>query len=335
MKRTLHVASERWPLARPFTISRGTKTVAEVVVAEIRTEEAIGRGECVPYPRYGETVDGVVALLAAYADAVAAGIGREDLLTRMPAGAARNALDCALWDLEAKLAGRPGWQLAGLDAPRRVVTAETIPLDRPAAMADRAAGLAHRPLLKVKLGGKGIIERMTAVRRAAPDARLIVDANEAWSPAVLKAVCPALATLGVEMIEQPLPAGEDAALTGVASPVPLCADESCHTAADLPRLTGKYAMINVKLDKAGGLTAALGLARAARTTGFEVMLGCMVATSLAMAPALLLASLARIVDLDGPLWLARDRTPPLRFRGGRVSPAPAALWGYPPTNAAH
>jgi L-Ala-D/L-Glu epimerase len=339
MRRTLTVRPEVWPLARPFTISRGTKSRAEVVVAEISAEigaggnaagshgrRIVGRGECVPYPRYGETVEAVVAALRARADALADDLTPVALLQRMPAGAARNALDCALWDFEAKRSGVPAWMRAGVAEPRPAVTAETVALASPEAMAAAAHALCDRPLLKLKLGAEAVVERVAAVRQAAPRARLIVDANEGWSFGLLTEVTPELAVLGIEMIEQPLPAGADAALAGFASPVPLCADESCHGIEDLAKLAG-YRMVNVKLDKAGGLTAALALARAARAAGLAVMVGCMVGTSLAMAPALLLAGLAEIIDLDGPLWLAHDRTPPLRFEGGVVHPPDPDLWG--------
>jgi L-Ala-D/L-Glu epimerase len=335
MIRTLTVHTEVWPLARPFTISRGTKIAAEVVVAEVsgavdagpggsRGCRIVGRGECVPYPRYGETVVGVVAAIRAEADAIASGLTRDGLLQRMPAGAARNALDCALWDLEAKETGMPAWRRAGVAEPRPAVTAETVALGSLEVMTAAAHDLRDRPLLKVKLGADGVIERVAAVRRAAPRARLIVDANEGWTLDLLAEVAPELAALGIEMIEQPLPAGADAALSGFASPVPLCADESFH--GDLTKLAG-YRAVNVKLDKAGGLTAALALARAAREAGLAVMVGCMVGTSLAMAPAMLLAGLADTLDLDGPLWLAHDRTPPLRFERGVVHPPEPALWG--------
>lgn len=330
MIRTLAVRTEVWPLARPFAISRGVKTAAEVVVAEVsaagQDRRIAGRGECVPYPRYGETVDAVVASLRAEADAVAAGVERDELLNRMPAGAARNALDCALWDFEAKQTGVPAWRRAEVAKPAPAVTAQTVALAPPEAMADAAAELRHWPVLKLKLGAEAVVASVAAVRRAAPSARLIVDANEGWNLDLLKQVTPQLAALGVALIEQPVPAGADAGLAELSSPVPLCADESCHSLEDLAKLGG-YQAVNVKLDKAGGLTAALTLARAARDTGFAVMVGCMVGTSLAMAPAMLLAGLADFLDLDGPLWLARDRNPPLRFARGFVYPPDTALWG--------
>lgn len=325
--RTLTVRREMWPLARSFTISRGTKTAAEVVLVEIADGDAIGRGECLPYPRYGESAEGVADALTALGGEVADGLDRAALQQRLPAGAARNALDCALWDLEAKLSGQRVWQLAGLPAPRPVPTAETIGLDSPAAMAAAAAGLRARPLLKLKLDSEDIIERIGAVRAAAPQARLVVDANESWDITLLQRVGGMLAALAVELIEQPLPAAADAALQGVVPDVMLCADESCHTAADVDRLPEAYGMVNVKLDKAGGLTEALRVLEAARARGRKVMVGCMVATSLGIAPAMLLAAHADVVDLDGPLWLAHDRGDPLRFSEGFVYPPEPALWG--------
>jgi L-alanine-DL-glutamate epimerase-like enolase superfamily enzyme len=327
MARALRVRGERWPLRRAFTISRGTKTVAEVVVAEIEEDGVVGRGECVPYPRYGETVAEVVRRIESQAAAIAAGLSRERLQSALSAGAARNALDCALWDLEAKRSVRRAWEIAGIDPPGPAITAETIGLDTPRAMAEAAAQLKGQPLLKIKLGAEAVVERVAAVRDAAPQARLIVDANEAWDLVLLERVCAALAGLGVEMIEQPLAAGDDAGLRGFSSPVPLCADESCHTAAEVADLADRYRMVNVKLDKTGGLTEALRLVAAAGDAGLDVMVGCMVGTSLAMAPATLLTGCAAYVDLDGPLLLARDRAPSLRFAGGAVFPPEPALWG--------
>jgi L-Ala-D/L-Glu epimerase / N-acetyl-D-glutamate racemase len=325
--RRLRVRAEAWPLARPFTISRGTKTTAEVVVVEIEEDGLHGRGECVPYPRYGESPAQVTEAIAAVAADIEAGLSREELQDRLPAGAARNALDCALWDLEAKAHGHPAWQLAGLAAPRPAVTAETIALDAPEAMAAAAAQLRDRPLLKVKVGADDVIERVGAVRAAAPGARLVVDANEDWDLALLERIAGMLAALDVEVIEQPLPASEDAALRDFAGPPALCADESCHTMVDLERLPDAYRMINIKLDKAGGLTEALRLAAAARARGLGVMVGCMVATSLGIAPAMLLAGEAQVVDLDGPLWLAHDRGPALKFADGWIYPPEPTLWG--------
>jgi len=327
MIQSLTVAAETWPIAGSFTIARGAKTEATVVVATIGDGAATGRGEAVPYSRYGESVPGVIAAIEAMAGAVAEGLDRERLRAAMPPGAARNAIDCALWDLEARRSGRSVAALAGLPPPRPVETAYTISLGPPDAMADAAARAAHRPLLKVKLGGAGDPARIAAVRQAAPRSRLIVDANEAWAPATFAAQMAACQGAGVELIEQPLPAGEDGALADLARPVPVCADESVHVAADLGRLRGLYDAVNIKLDKTGGLTEALALDAAARAAGFKVMIGCMVATSLSMAPALLLAGTADFVDLDGPLLLARDREAGLVYEGSRVTPGAPGLWG--------
>lgn len=326
--RRLSVRHETWALAKPFAIARGSKTAAEVVVAEIEDEGFVGRGECVPYGRYGESVDGVAAAVRALAGAIASGMDRAALQLALPAGAPRNALDCALWDLEAKRAGARAWELAGLAPLRPLPFATTLSLDGPAAMAQAAeeAVASGAGLLKLKVAGDGVLERVEAVRAAARGARLIVDANEGWTLSLLERLVGPLDALGVEMIEQPLPAGRDGALAGFASPLTLCADESFHTESDLDRLTG-YGMVNVKLDKTGGLTAALPLASAARARGLELMVGCMVSTSLAMAPAMLLGEAAAIVDLDGPLWLARDREPALRYDRGLVHPPEPALWG--------
>jgi L-Ala-D/L-Glu epimerase len=323
----LHVRRERWPIAGAFTISRGSKTEAEVVVAELTDGTFTGRGECTPYPRYGETVPGVEAAIANCAEDIGRGLDRIALQHALPAGAARNALDCAFIDLEAKRAGRPAHELLGVAPPRPRVTAYTISFGPPWQMAQAAAVAAARPLLKIKLGGEGDPERIAAIRRAAPSAELIVDANEGWRADNLNANMTACAAAGVTLIEQPLPATDDGALSSVARTVPICADESVHDRATLQSLVGKYDAVNIKLDKAGGLTEALALAEDARTLGFELMVGCMVATSLAIAPAMLLASSARVVDLDGPLLLARDRPDGLRFDGSVVHPASAALWG--------
>ncbi len=324
----LTVRIERWPLARAFTISRGSKTEAVVVVAELEHGGHRGRGEAVPYLRYGETPEGVAAAIEAMGAALHGGLDRIGLQTAMPAGAARNALDCAFWDLAAKQAGRPAHELAALPAPKSVVTAYTVSLDKPETMAEDAASAASRPLLKVKLGGgPDDAQRIAAVRRAAPQAELIVDANEGWSEQELERNFTACAQAGVTLIEQPLPQGRDAALAQINRPIPVCADESVHDRASLDAIGGKYDAINIKLDKAGGLTEALALAAAAEQRGFYIMVGCMVATSLAMAPALLVAQRARVVDLDGPLLLAEDRTQGLRYEGSLVYPAEPALWG--------
>ncbi len=321
----LAVRRDSWPLAKPFTISRGSRTVADVVVAEITSGALRGRGEGVPYARYGETIDGVVAALEAMSEAVADGIGRAELQEAMPPGAARNALDVALWDLEAKASGTSVWALAGVVEPKPVVTAYTLSVDTPERMGAAAQEEAHRPLLKLKLTGAGDLERVRAVRAGAPRARLIVDANEAWTADHLRDYGAALAELGVALIEQPLPAGQDVA--DMPHPVPLCADESCHTSADLPDLVGRYDYVNIKLDKSGGLTEGLRLLDAARERGFGIMVGCMVGSSLAMAPAMLLAQNAEFVDLDAPLLLARDRQPGLRYEGSLVYPPKPNLWG--------
>ncbi len=324
----LSVAIERFPIAGTFTISRGSRTEAVVVVATLTDGDAVGRGECVPYARYGETVEGVVAAIETLAPRFAEPrFDRCRLAEALPAGAARNALDCALWDLEADKTRIPVSIRTGLTDLHPLVTAYTLSLGTPESMAEAAAAAAHRPLLKVKLGGEGDPERIAAVREAAPEARMIVDANEAWRAETLAANLAACEEAGVELIEQPLPADDDAALIGLKSPIAICADESLHTAADLDRLADRYTAVNIKLDKAGGLTEAIAIARRARKLRFRVMVGCMVGTSLAMAPAVLLAQDADFVDLDGPLLLARDRDPGLRYDGSTLFPPSPALWG--------
>jgi L-alanine-DL-glutamate epimerase-like enolase superfamily enzyme len=323
----LGVSRRAWPLAQPFAISRGSRTTAEVVVAEVSDGEFRGRGECVPYPRYGESVDSVVAALEAMKSAVFSGLDRHELQRAMPAGAARNALDCAFWDLDGKRDDRRVADMAGLGKLRPLVTAYTLGLDTPERMGEAAAANRDRPLLKLKVTGDGDIERVRAVRRNAPQSRLIVDANEGWNERHLTEVMPALAEFGVELIEQPLPAGADDALARVKRPIPVCADEACHTREDLDLLVGKYDAVNIKLDKTGGLTEALALAEAAAARGFKIMVGCMIGSSLAMAPALLVAQCASVVDLDGPLLLASDRSPGLRYDGSTVYPPDPALWG--------
>jgi L-alanine-DL-glutamate epimerase-like enolase superfamily enzyme len=318
---------ERWPIAGAFTISRGAKTEAVTVVAEVSQGGHTGRGECVPYPRYGETPEATLAAIQAMREPLSRGLDRQGLQAAMPAGAARNALDCALVDLEAKTGGRRAWTLLGRPAPRPCTTAYTISLGTPEAMAAATAKASHRPLLKIKLGGDGDAERIAAVRKAAPESELIVDANEAWSPANLAQNLAACAAFGVTLVEQPLPASQDEALAGVKRPVAVCADESVHARASLDGLRDRYDAVNIKLDKTGGLTEALAMADAAQALGFDIMIGCMVATSLAMAPAMLLAQQARFVDLDGPLLLARDRDGGLRYDGSLVYPPEAALWG--------
>ncbi|MDC7786654.1 dipeptide epimerase [Rhodoplanes sp. TEM] len=328
MSLRLAAASEKWPIAGTFTISRGAKTEARVVVATVTDGTHTGRGECVPYARYGESVDSVLAAIEAMAPALAAGCDRAALQESMPAGAARNAIDCALVDLAAKRAGVPAHALFGLPAPQPLVTAYTISLGAPDAMADAAAAAAARPLLKVKLGGgPQDPERIAAVRRAVPGATLIVDANEGWTEADLAANLAACAAAGVQLVEQPLPAADDAALARVPHPVPVCADESVHGGDTLARLRDRYDAVNIKLDKTGGLTEALVVAAAARALGFEIMVGCMVSTSLAIAPAVLLAQGAGFVDLDGPLLLVGDRPHGLVFDGSVLHPATPLLWG--------
>jgi L-alanine-DL-glutamate epimerase-like enolase superfamily enzyme len=310
-----------------FTISRGARTAANVVVAEITDGARVGRGECVPYPRYGETVEGVIATIESHADAVRGGVDRAALQDLVPAGAARNALDCALWDLEAKQRDVPAWQLAGVPAPQPFETAFTISLASPEEMEAAARDEAHRPLLKLKLTGEDDVARVEHVRRGAPSSRLIVDANEAWTVDHLRDFLPAMADLGVELIEQPLPAGSDDALVGLDRPVPICADESCHTSANVDALSDRYDFVNIKLDKTGGLTEALRLMDAARSRRMGVMVGCMIGTSLGIAPAVLLGSGADFADLDAPLWMADDRPHGVRFEGSVLYPPESSLWG--------
>ncbi len=324
---SLRVAVERWPIRGSFAISRGAKTEAAVVVAELGDGKAVGRGECVPYGRYGETVETVTAAIEALRPRIEAGLTRADLQAAMAAGAARNALDCAFWDIEAKRSGRSVHELAGLSPPGPLTTAYTISLAAPEAMAAAAREVAGRALLKVKLGGEGDPERIAAVHDAAPNAILIVDANEGWTDANLQSNLAACSAAGVALVEQPLPKGKDDALARIPHFIPICADESAHDRASLHALAGKYDAVNVKLDKAGGLTEALVMAEQARGMELGLMVGCMVATSLAMAPAILLAQGARFVDLDGPLLLARDREHGLVYRDSLVLRPVPELWG--------
>lgn len=327
MSRKLSIAIETYPIAGRFVISRGAKTEAVVVTAILIEGRGAGRGECVPYARYGESVDSVVATIESVRDSIEAGAGRADLQRLLPAGAARNALDCALWDLEAKLSGVPAHATAGFEALSPLVTAYTISVGAPEEMRAAAAKAADRPLLKIKLAGEGDEARLAAVRAGAPESTLIVDANESWDEATLARRLAVCADFGVALVEQPLPAGRDEALARLAHPVPICADESVHDRASLASLKGRYDAINVKLDKTGGLTEALVLARAAQDMGFSIMAGCMVGTSLAMAPAVLVGQMANFVDLDGPLLLARDRIPGLSYEGSTLMPPTANLWG--------
>jgi L-Ala-D/L-Glu epimerase len=323
----LTVEVERWPIRGGFTISRGSKHEAVVVVATVSDGRYRGRGECVPYARYGETVENVVTAVEACASAIASGANRADLGTFLPAGAARNAIDCALWDFEAKRSGRSAAKLAGLLPLHAVETAFTISLASPEVMAAKAREASGYPLLKLKLGGDGDEARLVAVRDAVPHARLIADANEAWQPHEVESLLAVAAAVGVELVEQPLPAGNDEILAHVERLVPVCADESVHDRASLDLLVGRFDAVNIKLDKTGGLTEALVVAARARALWLKVMVGSMVATSLAMAPALLLAQDADFVDLDGPLLLARDRVPGLAYDGGIIAPPTSELWG--------
>ncbi|GFE65025.1 N-acetyl-D-Glu racemase DgcA [Litoreibacter roseus] len=313
------VSADTFRLAQVFTISRGSRTEAHVLT--VRAGK--GWGECVPYARYDETVDSVTAQIEALPD----GITRIEVQDALPSGAARNAVDCALWDHEAKSAGKRVWDLIGLPAPKPEVTAYTLSLDTPDNMQAAAATNAYRPLLKIKLGTPDDMARLEAVRRGAPDSAIIVDANEGWSADVYSDLAPHLLRLGVKLVEQPLPAGDDDLLSEIARPLPVCADESCHDRASLPGLKGKYDVINIKLDKAGGLTEALALKDEAIAQGYGIMVGCMVGSSLAMAPATLLAQGVAFTDLDGPLLLAEDRDAALTFDADGVHPPDVALWG--------
>ncbi|MFO8127622.1 N-acetyl-D-Glu racemase DgcA [Yoonia sp.] len=317
----ISVVRDVFQLAQVFTISRGSRTQAEVLTVRVAGDGASGVGECVPYARYGETLDSVTEQIEGFSGAW------PELPDALPPGAARNALDCAFWDHAAKRAGKRVWDLLGLPEPAPEVTAYTLSLDTPEAMEKQAALNASRPLLKIKLGTPDDMARLEAVRRGAPDSRIIVDANEGWTAEVYGDLAPHLIRLGVQMVEQPLPAGQDDMLAEIARPLPVCADESCHDRASLPALRGKYDIVNIKLDKTGGLTEALALKRQAQAEGYGVMVGCMVGSSLAMAPATILAQGVAFTDLDGPLLLAEDRKEPLKFDQDGVHPPAAALWG--------
>jgi L-alanine-DL-glutamate epimerase-like enolase superfamily enzyme len=317
----ISVARDVFQLAQVFKISRGSRTQAKVLTATIAADGVVGRGECVPYARYGETLESVTDQIVGFTG------GWADLPAALPAGAARNALDCAFWDHAAKSAGKRVWDLLGLPMPHPEVTAYTLSLDTPDAMEQQAARSASRPLLKIKLGTPDDMARLEAVRRGAPDTPIIVDANEGWTAGVYTDLAPHLIRLGVQMVEQPLPAGQDGMLAEIDRPLPICADESCHDRASLPTLKGKYDMVNIKLDKTGGLTEALALKAQALAEGYQVMVGCMVGSSLAMAPATILAQGVAFTDLDGPLLLAEDRDEPLNFDENGVHPPAAALWG--------
>jgi L-alanine-DL-glutamate epimerase-like enolase superfamily enzyme len=326
MPRRLEFRIEKWPISGAFTISRGAKTEATVVVVEISDGEVAGRGECVPYARYGESPESVVAEIESLAPAIASGMDRDALQSALQAGAARNAIDCALWDLEAKRAATSVARLAGIAAPSPVTTAFTLSLDTPEKMA-AAARQCARPVLKLKLGAAEDPERLHAVRAAVPDAVLIADANEGWNATNIRENLKACTQAKVALIEQPLPADDDEALRGIKHDAPICADESFHNRTSFAKLDGKYDAVNIKLDKTGGLTEALRVAEEAERRGLQIMVGCMVATSLAMAPALLLANRAKFVDLDGPLLLAKDREHGLRYEGSTVFPPKPSLWG--------
>ncbi|MES2333134.1 MAG: N-acetyl-D-Glu racemase DgcA [Pseudomonadota bacterium] len=317
------VTEDRFRLAQAFTISRGSKTEARVLTVRITRDGVTGQAECVPYARYDETIDSVRAQI----ERLPPDITRQALQPALPPGAARNAVDCALWDLAAKLTGRRVWSLAGLPAPGPVVTAFTLSLAAPDAMQAAAAANAHRPILKLKLGTPDDLPRLVAVRTGAPGAKILVDANEGWTPEIYLALLPSLRLAGVALVEQPFPAGKDTALAELPRPIPVCADESCFDRASLAGLQGKYDAVNLKLDKTGGLTEALLTRDLAIRMGFKVMVGCMVGSSLAMAPGLLLAQGADWTDLDGPLLLAEDRTHPLRYDAEGVHPPAAKLWG--------
>ena len=325
----LTISRRAWPLAQPLTTAQGVMTAVDVVVAELSDVEARGRGEAVPLARFGESTDSVVAALEAMKAAVFSGLSRDTLQQAMPPGAARNALDCAFWDMDAKRAYRSVADLAGLGAAAPILTALTIAFDAPDKMAELAAANRTRPLIRLELGGDDDMERVRAVRQAAPAARLIVDANEAWNEARLRDYLPVLVDLRVELIEQPLPADADEALARLEHSIPFCADEACRIVADLDRLDGKYQAINIKLDKAGGLTEALALAGEAKRRGLRILVGGATSTSLGIAPALLVAQQAEIVDLDGPLRLAMDRGSGLKYDGGTIGPADPVLWGGP------
>lgn len=324
---TLRAEIESFPIAGRFTISRGSKTEARVIRVDLERDGVLGRGECVPYARYGETLEETLEAILALGPQLAAGLDRAGLQAALPPGAARNALDCAFWDLEARGAGTSVADLAGIEPPKRIETAFTISLDTPEAMAATAARHAHMPLLKLKLGAEGDAERLAAIRAAVPHTRLVVDANEGWHPTELEGLLQVALRAGVELVEQPLPAGEDALLAEIEHVVPICADESAHALAGLDQLVGRYDAVNVKLDKTGGLTEALAVAKRAKELNLSIMVGCMVSTSLSMAPASLLAPFARWVDLDGPLLLATDRPGGLAYKDGVIDPSGSTLWG--------
>jgi L-Ala-D/L-Glu epimerase len=322
----IEATKEIFPLNHPFRISRGSRTEAHVMVVSVSDGQHIGRGEGVPIARYNQSAGSVLAQINSMA--CVSDLDRDKLQQLLPAGAARNALDCALWDLEAKRSGQRVWERADIPFADQVETSFTISLDTPARMADAAAAAVDLPMLKLKLcGDGGDLARVEAVRAAAPKARLLIDANESWSPEQYRKVTPELYKLGVEVIEQPFPADADDALKNLDHPIPVCADESCHTTADLPRLRNRYEAINIKLDKTGGLTEALQLYQQARDSNFKILVGCMVCTSLSIAPARLLASTADWIDLDGPLLLTQDRDHGFAYQIGKIGMPSRELWG--------
>jgi L-alanine-DL-glutamate epimerase-like enolase superfamily enzyme len=329
MPRHLDAQHDRFALTQPFRIARGVKTAADVVTVTIREGDKVGRGEGVPYPRYGESLESALAAVAEVRPLIEGGAGREELLKKMPAGAARNAVDCALWDLEARRSGRSVADRIGAPSPERLASALTIVIDTPEAMARAAASIAHVPLIKVKVDANDPEAQIRAVREAAPEPRLIVDPNESWDRALVEAFQPLLVEVRADLLEQPVPAGEDEWLEGFTPSVPICADEALHVAADLPVIARRYQVVNVKLDKTGGLTEALALARAAREAGLGLMTGCMVSSSLAIAPALHIARMSDFVDLDGPIWLKEDRPGGVTDEGGYLHPPAPCFWGTP------
>lgn len=329
VNRDMHVRSERWPLSRPFRISRGVKTAAEVVVVELHEGKTVGRGEAIPYPRYGERIASVISQIESLRVALGKGLSRQQLLEALPAGAARNAVDCALWDLEAQTTGTDAARVLGTSAAEPLTTALTIGLDTPEAMAAAARQAAGWPLIKVKVDSANPAAQIRAVREACPASTLIVDPNESWNREIMREIDPALVENRVALLEQPLPAGSEHELEHVHSSVPVCADESCHTAADLAALAGRFQFVNIKLDKTGGLTAALTLLEESRRRGFGIMVGCMICTSLSIAPASHVARHASLVDLDGPLWLASDRTGGVTIERQRLRAPQAGFWGEP------
>lgn len=327
MLRELNIRHDRFPLVAPFRISRGTRFAADVVAVELRQGGHLGRGESVPYGRYGESVESVIEQMEAVRDPLAAGMGRDELQARLPPGAARNALDAALWDLEWRQTSVPVWAQLARNPHQALVSALTIGIDTPERMAEAATRMADACLIKVKLDASDVAARIEAVRQAAPRARLMVDANESWNIGLLRDMQATLERCGVKLIEQPLPAGADDELLDYSGPIPICADEACHVSADLPRLRGRYQAVNIKLDKTGGLTEAWRLLQAARADGFRIMVGCMVGSSLGIAPALEIAREAEFIDLDGPLWLQRDHPGGVSLKDGWLLPPAPGFWG--------